>query len=147
VPKPTDKDLLPLAYFRSIPSKRCGVLKRVEDKTVFEDADLDRTTADAARRLAGVHAKATPIKCPSLSRSRRPESSRSSEFNDMNERGGENYPADAYLDTAPTATTILRGGLKPRVQPVCYYTQTYECQYPPREKSDMEDSASARARR
>jgi uncharacterized protein (DUF1684 family) len=133
IPKERHKDLLPLAYFPIDPGYNVpGVLKRVEDKTVFEMPTSTGTKRDM-RRVGSLEftLKGTPLKLTVFVEVGDPKHLFIA-FNDLTS-GTETYPAGRYLDLQPNGTNIYEVDFNRAYNPYCYYNLSYECPYPPPE--------------
>ena len=133
IPKARHKDLLPLAYFPIDPDYNVpGVLKRVEDKTVFEMPTSTGTKRDM-RRVGSLEftLKGTPLKLTVFLEVADPKHLFIA-FNDLTS-GTETYPAGRYLDLPPNGTNIYEVDFNRAYNPYCYYNLSYECPYPPPE--------------
>ena len=133
IPKERHKDLLPLAYFPIDPDYNVpGVLKRVEDKTVFEMPTSTGTKRDM-RRVGSLEftLKATALKLTVFLEVADPKHLFIA-FNDLTS-GTETYPAGRYLDLQPNGTNIYEVDFNRAYNPYCYYNLSYECPYPPPE--------------
>jgi len=133
VPKARHKDLLPLAYFPIDPDYNVpGVLKRVDDKTVFEMPTSTGTKRDM-RRVGSLEftLKGTPLKLTVFLEVADPNHLFIA-FNDLTS-GTETYPAGRYLDLQPNGTNIYEVDFNRAYNPYCYYNLSYECPYPPPE--------------
>ena len=133
VPTSRHKDLLPLEYFPIDPEYKVpGVLKRVDDKTVFE-MPTSTGTVRQMRRAGTLEftLKGTPLKLTVFVEVGDPQHFFIA-FNDLTS-GTETYPAGRYLDLPPNGTDIYEVDFNRSYNPYCYYNQSYECPYPPRE--------------
>ena len=133
IPRERHKDLLPLAYCPIDPEYNVpGVLKRVEDKTVFEMPTSTGTKRDM-RRVGSLEftLKATPLKLTVFVEVADPKHLFIA-FNDLTS-GTETYPAGRYLDLQPNGTNIYEVDFNRAYNPYCYYNLSYECPYPPPE--------------
>lgn len=133
IPTARHKDLLPLAYFPIDPAYNVpGVLKRVDDKTVFEIPTSTGTNRQM-RRVGSLEftLKATPLKLTVFVEVADPNHLFIA-FNDLTS-GTETYPAGRYLDLPPNGTDIYEVDFNRAYNPYCYYNQSYECPYPPPE--------------
>jgi len=133
IPKERHKDLLPLAYFPIDPDYNVpGVLKRVEDKTVFEMPTSTGTKRDM-RRVGSLEftLKGTALKLTVFVEVADPKHLFIA-FNDLTS-GTETYPAGRYLDLDPNCTNIYEVDFNRAYNPYCYYNLSYECPYPPPE--------------
>jgi len=133
VPKARHKDLLPLAYFPIDPEYNVpGVLKRIDDKTVFEMPTSIGTNRQM-RRVGSLEftLKSAPLKLIVFVEVADPNHLFIA-FNDLTS-GTETYPAGRYLDLPPNGTNIYEVDFNRSYNPYCYYNQSYECPYPPRE--------------
>ena len=133
IPKARHKDLLPLAYFPIDPDYNVpGVLKRVDDKTVFEMPTSTGTKREM-RRVGSLEftLKATPLKLTVFLEVADPGHLFIA-FNDLTS-GTETYPAGRYLDLPPNGTNIYEVDFNRAYNPYCYYNLSYECPYPPPE--------------
>ena len=96
------------------------------------DADLHRHgPPDAPRRLAGVHAQGHAAEAHGVRRGRRPGT-----FLHRVQRPDErhrNVSGGTLLDLPPNGTDIYEVDFNRAYNPYCYYNQSYECPYPPRE--------------
>ncbi len=125
--------LLPLAYFPIDPEYNVpGVLKRVDDKTILE-MPTSTGTVRQMRRAGSLEftLKATPLKLIVFVEVGDPTHFFIA-FNDLTS-GTETYPAGRYLDLTPNGTDIYQVDFNRAYNPYCYYNQSYECPYPPRE--------------
>src|SRR5712691_4860846 len=133
VPSPRHKELLPLSYFPIDPEYNVpGVLKRVDDPTVFEMP----TSTGAKRQMRRVGSleftlKERPLKLTVFVEVADPKHLFIA-FNDLTS-GTETYPAGRYLDIQPNSTGIYEIDFNRAYNPYCYYNQSYECPYPPPE--------------
>ena len=133
IPKARHKDLLPLAYFPIDPEYNVpGVLKRVDDKTVFEMPTSTGTKRDM-RRVGSLEftLKGAQLKLTVFVEVADPGHLFIA-FNDLTS-GTETYPAGRYLDLAPNGTNIYEVDFNRAYNPYCYYNLSYECPYPPPE--------------
>jgi uncharacterized protein (DUF1684 family) len=133
VPAARHKDLLPLVYFPIDPEYNVpGVLKPVEDKTVFE-MPTSIGTMRQMRRVGSLEftLKGTQLKLIVFVEVADPKHLFIA-FNDLTS-GTETYPAGRYLDLPPNGTNIYEVDFNRAYNPYCYYNQAYECPYPPRE--------------
>jgi uncharacterized protein (DUF1684 family) len=133
VPTARHKDLLPLAYFPIDPEYNVpGVLKPVEDKTVFEMPTSIGTNRQM-RRVGSLEftLKGTQLKLIVFLEVADPKHLFIA-FNDLTS-GTETYPAGRYLDLPPNGTNIYEVDFNRAYNPYCYYNQAYECPYPPRQ--------------
>jgi uncharacterized protein (DUF1684 family) len=133
VPTARHKDLLPLVYFPIDPEYNVpGVLKPVEDKTVFE-MPTSIGTMRQMRRVGSLEftLKGTQLKLIVFVEVADPKHLFIA-FNDLTS-GTETYPAGRYLDLPPNGTNIYEVDFNRAYNPYCYYNQAYECPYPPRE--------------
>jgi len=133
IPKERHKDLLPLAYFPIDPDYNVpGVLKRVDDKTVFEMPTSTGTKRDM-RRVGSLEftLKGTALKLTVFVEVADPKHLFIA-FNDLTS-GTETYPAGRYLDLDPNGTNIYEVDFNRAYNPYCYYNLSYECPYPPPE--------------
>jgi uncharacterized protein len=133
IPRARHKDLLPLSYFPIDPDYNVpGVLKRVEDKTVFEMPTSTGTTRQM-RRVGSLEftLKGTPLKLTAFVEVADPNHLFIA-FNDLTS-GTETYPAGRYLDLPQNGTNIYEVDFNRAYNPYCYYNQSYECPYPPPE--------------
>jgi len=133
IPKARHKDLLPLEYFPIDPDYNVpGVLKRVDDRTVFE-MPTSTGTVRQMRRAGSLEftLKGTQQKLTVFVEVADPGHFFIA-FNDLTS-GTETYPAGRYLDLPPNGTDIYEVDFNRAYNPYCYYNQSYECPYPPRE--------------
>jgi uncharacterized protein len=133
IPTARHKDLLPLSYFPIDPDYKVpGVLKRVQDATVFEMPTSTGTTRQM-RRVGSLEftLKGTPLKLTVFVEVGDPNHLFIA-FNDLTS-GTETYPAGRYLDLPPNGTDIFEVDFNRAYNPYCYYNQSYECPYPPPE--------------
>jgi uncharacterized protein len=133
IPRARHADLLPLSYFPIDPDYNVpGVLKRVEDKTVFEMPTSTGTTRQM-RRVGSLEftLKGTPLKLTAFVEVADPNHLFIA-FNDLTS-GTETYPAGRYLDLPQNGTNIYEVDFNRAYNPYCYYNQSYECPYPPPE--------------
>jgi uncharacterized protein len=133
IPRERHKDLLPLAYFPIDPDYHVpGVLKRVDDKTVFEMPTSIGTKREM-RRVGSLEftLKGTPLKLTVFVEVADPNHLFIA-FNDLTS-GTETYPAGRYLDLPPNGTNIYEIDFNRAYNPYCYYNLSYECPYPPPE--------------
>jgi len=133
IPKARHKDLLPLNYFPIDPEYNVpGVLKRVDDKTVFEMPTSTGTKRDM-RRVGSLEftLKGAPLKLTVFLEVAEPDHLFIA-FTDLTS-GTETYPAGRYLDLPPNGTNIYEVDFNRAYNPYCYYNLSYECPYPPPE--------------
>jgi uncharacterized protein len=133
VPSSRHKDLLPLAYFPIDPEYSVpGVLKRVDDPTVFE-MPTSTGTKRQMRRVGSLEftLKERPLKLTVFVEVADPKHLFIA-FNDLTS-GTETYPAGRYLDIDPNRTAIYEIDFNRAYNPYCYYNLSYECPYPPPE--------------
>jgi uncharacterized protein (DUF1684 family) len=133
VPPSRHKDLLPLSYFPIDPEYNVpGVLKRVNDPTVFEMPTSTGTNRQM-RRVGSLEftLKGRPLKLTVFVEVADPKHLFIA-FNDLTS-GTETYPAGRYLDIKPNSTGIYEIDFNRAYNPYCYYNLTYECPYPPPE--------------
>jgi len=133
IPAARHKRLLPLEYFPIDPDYKVpGILKRVDDKTVFE-MPTSTGTVRQMRRAGTLEftLKGTPLKLVVFVEVGDPNHFFIA-FNDLTS-GTETYPAGRYLDLPPNGTDIYEVDFNRAYNPYCYYNESYECPYPPRE--------------
>jgi uncharacterized protein (DUF1684 family) len=133
IPRARHKDLLPLAYFPIDPDYNVpGVLKPVDDKTVFEMPTSTGTTRQM-RRVGSLEftLKGTPLKLTVFVEVADPGHLFIA-FNDLTS-GTETYPAGRYIDLPQNGTNIYEIDFNRAYNPYCYYNLSYECPYPPPE--------------
>ncbi|HKB13290.1 MAG TPA: DUF1684 domain-containing protein [Vicinamibacterales bacterium] len=133
IPKARHKDLLPLAYFPIDPEYKVpGVLKRVDDKTVFEMPTSTGTNRQM-RRVGSLEftLKGTQLKLTVFLEVADPGHLFIA-FNDLTS-GTETYPSGRYIDLPPNGTNIYEVDFNRAYNPYCYYNLAYECPLPPRE--------------
>jgi uncharacterized protein (DUF1684 family) len=133
IPTARHKDLLPLAYFPIDPDYNVpGVLKRVDDQTMFE-MPTSTGTVRQMRRVGTLEftLKGTPLKLTVFIEVADPNHLFIA-FNDLTS-GTETYPAGRYLDLPQNGTNIYEVDFNRAYNPYCYYNQSYECPYPPPE--------------
>jgi len=133
IPRARHKDLLPLAYFPIDPDYNVpGVLKRVDDKTVFQMPTSTGTNRDM-RRVGSLEftLKGAPLKLTVFLEVAEPDHLFIA-FTDLTS-GTETYPAGRYLDLPPNGTNIYEVDFNRAYNPYCYYNLSYECPYPPPE--------------
>ncbi len=135
VPPAKQESVLPLVYFPPSLTYRVPAVLRVEP----DETTMEMPTSTGQRRLMQrVGTLEFSLKGQSLTLGAFVEAGSSSferlfvPFTDLTS-GTETYPAGRYLDLDRTKTGIYVIDFNRAYNPYCYYNNTYDCPYPPRE--------------
>jgi uncharacterized protein (DUF1684 family) len=135
VPPARQTELLPLAYFAGSLAYRVPAVLRVEPDRVT----MEMPTSTGQRRLMQRVGKLEfSLKGQSLTLGAFTEAAAPNydrlfvPFTDLTS-GTETYPAGRYLDLDRTRTGLYVIDFNRAYNPYCYYNNTYDCPYPPRE--------------
>jgi uncharacterized protein (DUF1684 family) len=135
VPKSRKAKLLPLAYFPIDPEYSvAAALKAAESETIVEMTTS--TGAPRRQRIVGTLEfvlKGQPLK---LTASVDADAANLDHitvmFTDLTS-GTETYPGGRYIDLDRNGSGIYELDFNRAYNPYCYYNESYECPYPPRE--------------
>ena len=135
VPKSRKVTLLPLAYFPIDPEYNVpAALKPAESETIVEMTTS--TGAPRRQRIVGrleFVLKGQPLKLTASVDADAPNLDHITVmFTDLTS-GTETYPGGRYIDLDRNVSGIYELDFNRAYNPYCYYNESYECPYPPRE--------------
>jgi uncharacterized protein (DUF1684 family) len=135
VPKSRQARLLPLAYFAIDPEYNVPAgLKAAESETLVEMTTS--TGAPRRQRIVGAMEfvlKGQPLKLTASVDADAPNLDHITVmFTDLTS-GGETYAGGRYIDLDRNVSGIYELDFNRAYNPYCYYNESYECPYPPRE--------------
>jgi uncharacterized protein (DUF1684 family) len=135
VPKSRKAKLLPLAYFAIDPEYNVpAALKTAETETIVQ---MPTSTGQLRRqRIVGTLEfvlKAQPLKLTASVDADAPNLDHITVmFTDLTS-GTETYPGGRYLDLTRNVSGIYELDFNRAYNPYCYYNESYDCPFPPRE--------------